>query len=93
MSKFCLSKPPALLIYRSNLGGTILEGSDTTSASIQNVIVCAVAFPEKQKLVSEELERVIGPHRVPRLEDLDNLPYTRAFINEVGGEGRALWKV
>ncbi|KAF6808949.1 cytochrome P450 [Colletotrichum sojae] len=69
-------------VWLNNLGGTILEGSDTTSASIQNVIVCAVAFPEKQRLVSEELERVVGPHRVPRLEDLDNLPYTRAFINE-----------
>ncbi|KAF1959367.1 cytochrome P450 [Byssothecium circinans] len=69
-------------VWLNNLGGTILEGSDTTSASIQNVIVCAVAFPDKQRLVSEELERVVGPNRVPRLEDLNNLPYTRAFINE-----------
>ena len=72
-----------MLIDCSNLGGTVLEGSDTTSAAIQCIIVGAIAFPDKQEEVSKELERVVGPHRVPRPEDIENLPYTRAFIQEV----------
>lgn len=71
------------MVRNSNLGGTILEGSDTTSASTQYIILCATAFPDKQQKVFEELERVIGPNRVPRLEDMDSLPYTRAFAEEV----------
>ncbi|KIY51316.1 cytochrome P450 [Fistulina hepatica ATCC 64428] len=68
--------------YLANLGGTLLEGSDTTSASTQYIILCAAAFPEKQQKVAEELERVVGRHRVPRFEDMPNLPYTRAFAEE-----------
>lgn len=67
----------------SNLGGTLLEGSHTMSGVIQSLIVSAVAHPEKQAVVAKELEEVVGSDRVPREEDLDSLPYTRAFIKEV----------
>lgn len=60
-----------------------MEGSHTTSGVIQTLIVSAVAHPEKQALVAKELEEVVGPNRVPTLEDIENLPYTRAFIKEV----------
>lgn len=66
----------------SNLGGTLLEASDTVPVTVWSFIICAVLYPEKQALAAAELARVIGPDRVPRHEDLKNLPYTRAFISE-----------
>lgn len=69
--------------WLSNFGGTLLEGSHTTSGVIQSLIVSAVAHPEKQALAAKELEAVVGPDRVPCLEDIDRLPYTRAFMKEV----------
>ncbi|KAK7437469.1 hypothetical protein VKT23_018540 [Stygiomarasmius scandens] len=65
------------------LGGVFLDGaSHTTSAFLQNVIMCLTAFPEAQRKAQEEIDRVIGHNHVPRLEDLDQLPYCQAIINE-----------
>lgn len=68
---------------RRNLGGTLLQASDTTSASLQNAIRALVLFPEAQKRLQEELDRVVGPDRVPTLDDIPKLKYTSAFIEEV----------
>ncbi|KAJ8078324.1 hypothetical protein PM082_000531 [Marasmius tenuissimus] len=66
------------------LGGTLLEGgSDTSSGFLESVVLFMVAFPEVQKKAQAELDRVVGPHRLPTLDDLPELPYIRAFIQEV----------
>ncbi|KAA1475646.1 cytochrome P450 [Dentipellis sp. KUC8613] len=68
--------------YLSYFGGTLLEGADIASPTLHSIVLLAISFPEKQHLVAEEINRVIGSRRVPRLEDLENLPYTRAFVSE-----------
>ncbi|KAK1226322.1 hypothetical protein PQX77_010707 [Marasmius sp. AFHP31] len=66
------------------LGGVLLEGgSDTSSGFLQSVILLMIAFPEVQKRAQAELDRVVGPHRLPTLEDFSELPYVRAVIQEV----------
>lgn len=60
----------------------MLEASDTVPVTIWSFIICTVLYPEKQALAAAELAQVIGPDRVPRHEDLEALPYTRAFIYE-----------
>lgn len=40
-------------------------------------------FPEAQKKAQEELDRVIGPDRLPQFADLPSLPYMYALIREV----------
>jgi len=42
-------------------------------------------FPEVQNKAQEEMDRVVGRERMPSIEDIDNLPYLRAVINEVSG--------
>ena len=39
-------------------------------------------FPEVQQRAHEELDRVIGQHRLPNFSDLKDLPYVRAVIME-----------
>ena len=39
-------------------------------------------FPEKQKKAQEELDRVVGPERLPTFEDRPSLPYVEAIISE-----------
>ncbi|TFY56900.1 hypothetical protein EVG20_g8751 [Dentipellis fragilis] len=68
--------------YLSYFGGTLLEGADIASPTLHSIVLLAIAFPDKQQLAAEEIERVVGTLRVPRLEDLENLPYTRAFVSE-----------
>ncbi|KAF5358757.1 hypothetical protein D9758_008555 [Tetrapyrgos nigripes] len=66
------------------LGGVLLEGGvHTTSLFLQWMILSLIAFPEVQKKAQEEMDRVIGQERAPRLEDFADLPYCRALVNEL----------
>ncbi|KAJ7257797.1 cytochrome P450 [Mycena rebaudengoi] len=66
------------------LGGILIEGgSDTTSLYIQSLILALIAYPEAQKKAQEEVDRVVGEHRMPTLDDLERMPYIRAIILEV----------
>lgn len=47
------------------------------------MILALIAFPEAQRKAHEELDKVIGSDRAPEWEDLDDLPYMRALVNEV----------
>lgn len=40
-------------------------------------------YPEVQRKAQEELDRVVGTDRLPRLADRPNLPYIEAIIKEV----------
>jgi cytochrome P450 len=39
--------------------------------------------PEAQKKAQEEIDRVVGRHRLPNFEDRDSLPYVNAVVKEV----------
>ncbi|KAJ6568936.1 cytochrome P450 [Mycena capillaripes] len=64
-------------------GGALLEtGSDTTSTFLQSLVLALVAYPDAQKKAHEEIDRVVGEHRMPTLDDLERMPYIRAIILE-----------
>ncbi|ESK89761.1 cytochrome p450 [Moniliophthora roreri MCA 2997] len=65
------------------LGGVLIEGgSDTTSSFLQSLILAMIAFPEAQRKAQAELDRVVGPHRMPTLDDIEDSPYIKAVIQE-----------
>ncbi|KAK7042226.1 putative cytochrome P450 [Favolaschia claudopus] len=65
------------------LGGVLIEGgSDTTSSYLQSLIMALVAYPDAQRKAQEEMDRVVGSHRMPTLDDLEEMPYIRAMIME-----------
>jgi len=65
------------------LGGVLLEGgSGTTSSFVQSLVLALVAFPDVQKKAQKEIDQVIGPDRVPTVDDFENLPYIRAIVKE-----------
>ncbi|KAK7019954.1 putative cytochrome P450 [Favolaschia claudopus] len=65
------------------LGGVLIEGgSDTTSSYLQSLILALVAYPDAQRKAQEEIDRVVGSHRMPTLDDLEEMPYIRAMILE-----------
>ncbi|KAJ6516924.1 cytochrome P450 [Mycena vitilis] len=65
------------------LSGALIEtGSDTTSAYLQSLVLALVAYPEAQRKAQEEIDRVVGQHRMPTLDDLENMPYIRAVVSE-----------
>lgn len=41
-----------------------------------------VMYPEVQARAHEEIDRIIGPHRLPNFDDRPLLPYVNAIIKE-----------
>ncbi|EIN06276.1 cytochrome P450 [Punctularia strigosozonata HHB-11173 SS5] len=66
------------------LGGNVIEGgSDTTSSFLHSFVLLLAAFPEAQHKAQEEMDRVVGPDRMPAPEDYRKLIYLQALIQEV----------
>ncbi|EJU01233.1 cytochrome P450 [Dacryopinax primogenitus] len=64
-------------------GGMMEAGSDTTSSVLLTFVLAAVLHPEKVSKAQAELDAVVGSDRSPKFEDLESLPYCRAFVLEV----------
>ena len=63
--------------------GSLLEaGSDTTAATLTAFVQAMIVFPEVQKRAQEELDRVVGPERLPTIEDMEHLHYIRCCVKE-----------
>ncbi|KAG8245288.1 hypothetical protein J6590_005602 [Homalodisca vitripennis] len=58
-------------------------GAESTSNSIEFVLLYMILYPEVQEKMQEEIDRVLGRGRKPVLDDKANLHYTMAVLNEV----------
>ncbi|KAJ2989358.1 hypothetical protein NUW58_g3507 [Xylaria curta] len=58
-------------------------GADTTSSVLQSFFKVMALNPDAARTAREELDRVVGPSRLPTWRDEVNLPYIRALIKEV----------
>ncbi|RGP61344.1 o-methylsterigmatocystin oxidoreductase [Fusarium longipes] len=57
-------------------------GSDTTVLSIRAFILAMLLFPDVQKKAQQEIDTVVGTHRLPDFSDRDKLPYVDALVKE-----------
>ncbi|OQD76085.1 hypothetical protein PENDEC_c005G00753 [Penicillium decumbens] len=65
------------------ISGTLLEaGSDTTSSTLYAFVQAMLLFPEVQRKAHEEIDKVVGPDRLPEMDDLANLQYIRGCMKE-----------
>lgn len=65
------------------ISASLLSAGSETSADTQYACISAMAiWPEVQKRAREEIDRVIGPDRLPEYDDYANLPYIRCCIKE-----------
>jgi len=58
-------------------------GVETLKTSLLWAIVYMLHNPEVMEKVQQELDAVVGAERLPTLEDMNNLPYTRATLYEI----------
>ncbi|KAG2024042.1 cytochrome P450 [Coprinopsis cinerea AmutBmut pab1-1] len=63
-------------------GSMFGAGSDTTASAISVAVLASACYPEAQKRIHEELDRVIGKERAPTSADQHMLPQTMAFVLE-----------
>ncbi|KZP29027.1 cytochrome P450 [Athelia psychrophila] len=69
--------------YLTYAAGALLEaGTDTTSATMQILMLQLLGHPEVLRKAREEIDREVGPHRMPTFDDESKLPYVVACIKE-----------
>ena len=61
---------------RNTLFDLFLAGSETTSTTLTWAALYMVRYPDVQKKVQDELDKVVGQNRHPSIKDKPNLPYT-----------------
>ncbi|KAF8509759.1 cytochrome P450 [Hysterangium stoloniferum] len=70
-------------IIRSTGSTVYLGGSETTVSALHTFILAMVCYPEVQRKAQQELDRVIGLHRLPDFGDRESLPYIELIMKEV----------
>ncbi|KAK7692903.1 hypothetical protein QCA50_004539 [Cerrena zonata] len=69
-------------IARSVTGLAYGAAADTTTGAAQTFFIAMSLFPHVQRKAQEELDRVVGPNRLPDFDDYDNLVYIQAVALE-----------
>ena len=59
-----------------------LAGLETTASTLCWALLYLIYNPDVQQRLHQELDQVIGPDRLPELEDKKNLPHLEATITE-----------
>jgi cytochrome P450 len=76
------SDPEMEHIHKWSAVSLYTGGADTTVSSLMTFFLAMTLFPEVQKKAQEELDRVIGGHRLPLSADKGKLPYIEAVMKE-----------
>ena len=64
------------------MGEVFMAGMETTTSTVCWTLLLLIHNPEVQEKLHEELDQVVGPNRLPELEDERNLPYLKATLTE-----------
>jgi cytochrome P450 len=65
------------------IGDSLLEaGSDTTASTLYGFILALLLWLEVQKKAQAEIDRVVGPDRLPTVDGYDQMAYIRCCIKE-----------
>ncbi|KAL7913140.1 cytochrome P450 [Trichoderma velutinum] len=57
-------------------------GAETTVSTVKSFLLGMVLNPDVQQKAQEEIDRVVGPDRLPEASDEENLPFVRGVVLE-----------
>ncbi|KAK7678448.1 hypothetical protein QCA50_018508 [Cerrena zonata] len=69
-------------LARNVAGVAYAAAADTTTSAGQSFLIAMSLYPDVQRKGQDELDRVVGPNRLPEFDDYDDLVYIRAIVLE-----------
>ncbi|XP_059522455.1 cytochrome P450 2G1-like [Myotis daubentonii] len=69
-----------LIVTTLNL---LFAATDSVSGTLYYGFLLLMKHPEVEAKICEEINHVIGPHRIPSVDDRVKMPYTDAVIHEI----------
>lgn len=67
----------------SYIAGDIVEaGSSTASDELMGFLMAMVTHPDVQRQAQMDIDSIVGPDRIPTIEDMERLPYIRGCVKE-----------
>ncbi|XP_053315751.1 cytochrome P450 1B1 [Spea bombifrons] len=80
-------QPGINLLETDHVPATVTDifgaSQDTLSTALQWLIFFLIRYPDIQRKMQDEVDKVIGRDRLPCVEDQQNLPYVMAFLYEL----------
>ncbi|KAI0310845.1 cytochrome P450 [Amylostereum chailletii] len=70
-------------IIAEAFSGVYVAGSDTISIVLSNLMLALCLYPSTQREARQEIDKVVGRERLPKLSDRASLPYIDAFCQEL----------
>lgn len=68
---------------RANCQVFLSFGTEAFLSCLEWSLISIAYYPTYQKMISEEVDRVIGAQRIPEFKDAFRMPFTCAFLQEV----------
>ncbi|XP_009461406.1 PREDICTED: vitamin D 25-hydroxylase [Nipponia nippon] len=83
----CNENDPESTYSRENLifsvGELIIAGTETTTNVLRWALLFMALYPNIQGQVQKEIDLVVGPNKMPTLDEKCKMPYTEAVLHEV----------
>ncbi|KAJ7247322.1 cytochrome P450 [Mycena rebaudengoi] len=69
-------------VIKSTVGTMFLAGTDTTVSVLGTFVLGMLSNPNAMRKAQLEIDRVVGPNRLPGFSDEPSLPYVSALVKE-----------